>query len=66
MNIISLSEVEGNNKRLTYYLDHYNDFKYIAKNAVKWYNENSDKMQFEGFENTIREITNYKYPKRLI
>ena len=38
----------------------------IAENAVTWYKKNSDKMLFEDFENLIREITDYKYPKRLI
>lgn len=63
---IPLSEIEGNNERLSYFLDHYEDLKYIAENAVNWYKENSDKMLFEDFENLIREITQYKYPKRLI
>lgn len=63
---IPLSEVEGNNEKLRYYLDHYEDYKYVAQNAVEWYKSNSDKMLFEDFENLIREITNYKYPKRLI
>jgi hypothetical protein len=63
---IPLSEIEENNKRLSYFLDRYEDFKYIAENAVKWYKENSDKILFEGFEDLIREITNQRYPKRLI
>jgi len=63
---IPLPEVEGNNEKLSYFLDHYEDFKYVAENAVKWYKENSDRMLFEDFENLIREITGYKYPKRLI
>ena len=63
---IPLSEVEGNNEKLTYFLDNYDKFSYIAQNAVKWYKENSDKMLFSDFEDMIREITNHKYPKRLI
>lgn len=63
---IPLSEVEGNNKKLKYYLDHYENFKYIAKNAVDWFNQHCDKMLFEDFENLIQEITNFKYPKRLL
>lgn len=63
---IPLSEVEGNNKKLAYYLDHYENFRYIAENAVKWYKEKSDKMLFNDFEDMIREITGYKYPKRLV
>lgn len=63
---IPLSDVEGNNEKLRYFLDHYEDFKYIAENAVNWYKKVSDKMIFEDFENLIREITGYRYPKRLI
>jgi len=63
---IPFSEVENNNEKLTYFLDNYEKYQYIAKNAVKWYQENCDKRLFEEFENLIREITNYKYPKRLI
>ena len=63
---IPLSEIEGNNDRLAYFLDHYEDFRYIAENAVKWYKEKSDKMLFENFENLIREITDFRYPKRLL
>ena len=63
---IPLSEIENNNDRLTYFLDHYEDYKYIAKNAVKWFNKVSDGMLFNGFEENIRQITNYKYPKRII
>jgi len=63
---IPLSEVQGDNKKLSYYLDNYEKFRYIAENAVKWYKKKSDKMLFEDFENLIREITNHKYPKRLL
>lgn len=63
---IPLSEIEGNNERLAYFLDHYDNFRYIAENAVNWYKENSDRMLFNDFEDLIREITNYQYPKRLI
>lgn len=63
---IPLSEVEGNNERLKYLLNNYDQFQYIAKNAVEWYKKVSDKMIFNDFENTIGEVTNYKYPKRLI
>ncbi|MDO8601463.1 MAG: hypothetical protein Q7R46_02130, partial [bacterium] len=63
---IPLSEVEGNNEKLAYYLDNYGKYRFIAENAVKWYKENSDRLIFNNFEDTIREITNYKYPKRLI
>ena len=62
---IPLSEIEGNNEKLDYYLSHYDDFKYIAQNAVNWYKKVSDKIIFNDFEDLIREITGYKFPKRL-
>jgi len=63
---IPFSEVEGKNERLTYFLERYDNFRYIAENAVKWYKKVSDKMIFEDFEKLIREITGYRYQKRLI
>lgn len=63
---IPLSEVEGNNHRLIYFLNRYEDFKYIAENAVKWYKSVSDKMLFSDYEDLIKEITGFKYSKRLI
>lgn len=63
---IPLSEVEGDEGKLTHYLDNYEKFRSIAENAVKWYKENSDKMLFGDFEGMIREVTDYKYPERLI
>lgn len=63
---IPLSEIEGNNERLSYFLDHYDEFKHIAKNAVDWYKRVSDKMMFNDFEDAIKEVVGYKFPKRLI
>lgn len=63
---IPLAEVEGNNERLAYFLDHYEDYFYIAKNAVKWCKTNMDQMIFCDFEAMIHEITGNKHPKRLI
>ncbi len=63
---IPLSEVEGNNDKLSYYLDNYEKYRRIAENAVEWYKKVSDKMIFNDFEEAIRKITNYKYPKRLV
>ena len=63
---IPLSEVEGNNRKLAYFLDNYEKYKGIAKNAVNWYKENSDRMIFNDFENMVRDITGYHFPKRLI
>lgn len=63
---IPLSEVEGDNEKLAFYLDHYQEYKHIAESAVNWYRQNSDKMLFEGFEEVVRSITKYEYPKRLV
>lgn len=63
---IPLSEVENDNKKLIYYLDNYDKYKHIAENAVNWYKKESNKLIFEDFEKTITEITNNKYPKRII
>ena len=63
---IPLSEVEGRNKRLTYFLDHYEDYSYIARNAVEWSIANMDWMLFDDFEALIHEITGKRFPKRLI
>jgi len=63
---IPLSEVEGRNNRLTYFLDHYEDYLYIAQNAVEWSTANMDRMLFDDFESLIHEITGRRFPKRLI
>ena len=63
---IPLSEVEGNNERLTYFLDHYEDYFNIAQNAVSWCQNNMDRMVFEDFETIIHEVTAGRYPKRLV
>jgi len=63
---IPLSKIEGDSERLKYFLDNYDKYKYIAENAVRWYEQNENKLLFGDFEEVIRELTNYKYPKRLI
>lgn len=63
---IPLSEVWENNDKLVYYLDHYEEYKHIAENAVKWHRANADRLLFDDFENVVREATGYKYPKRLV
>ena len=54
-----------NNERLKHCLENYEKYKYIAENAVQWHQENADKMLFQGFENVIREVTGYRFPKRV-
>ncbi len=63
---IPLSEVEGDNERLAFFLDRYNEFHYIARNAVDWSAANMDRMLFDGFEATVHELTGGCYPRRLL
>ena len=63
---IPISMIWGNNAALIHLLDNYEDYKYIAVNAVTWHQNNADKMMLDGFENLVREVTGNKYPRRLI
>ncbi len=63
---IPLSEVEGRNDRLTYYMDNYEKYHYIAENAVKWCKTQMDRLLFDDFETMIHELTGKRFPKRLI
>jgi len=63
---IPLSDIENNNEKLQHYLDNYGKYKHIAENAVSWYKKNENKFLIDDFEETIRELTDYKYPKRLL
>lgn len=63
---IPLSEIEGNIERLVYLLDHYDEFEYIAYNAVAWYREWVDHMLFHDFECAVRVLTGERYPPRLV
>jgi len=63
---IPLSEIEGNIEKLAYFLDHYEDYRHIAQNAVEWSVANIDRMLFDNFESLIHEITGKRFPKRLI
>lgn len=63
---IPLAEVEGNNERLSYVLDHYEEFFPIAQNAVAWYQQHVDRMLFDDFEVMVHELTGMRFPMRLI
>ena len=63
---LPLSMVWQDNAKLMQLIDNYEDYRYIAANAVKWHEEVADVMLFDGFENLIREVTGKKYPKRLV
>jgi len=63
---IPLSEVEGNNERLAHFVDHYDDYLHIAKNAVDWSLAHMDRLLFDDFESVVHDVTSRKFPKRLI
>lgn len=65
VHFIPLSSVWKNNAQMHFYLDHYDEYKYIAENAVAWHQENADKLLFDGIEDLVQEITKGKYPRRL-
>lgn len=62
---IPFSEIQNDNKRLMFFLDHYGDYKHIAESAVKWHQENADRLLFDGFENVILEATRGNFEKRV-
>ena len=45
-------------------LGRYDELKHIAVNAVKWHKEHCDDWLFNGFEDLIQEVTEYRYPRR--
>jgi len=63
---IPLEFVWEDNTQLEYYLSNYEDFRYIAFNAAGWHRENVDRMLFDDFENFVQEVTDHKYPRRLV
>jgi len=63
---IPLSKVWRNNNKLMWYLDRYEKHRHIAANAVRWYQENADRTLFDDFEDFIRDVTEHRYPKRLL
>lgn len=61
---IPLSDVWGNNAALLGMLGHYDDLHHIAQNAVAWHRENMDRLLFDHFEDAVRKVTGFKYPRR--
>lgn len=62
---IPLSKVWKNNKKLGQILNHYSKYKYIAENTVQWYRRTEGRL-FAPFEEVVRKVTNYQYPKRVV
>jgi hypothetical protein len=63
---IPVGNVWKNNEQLRYYLNHYDDYKYIAEQGVAWYETNVDTWTYDHFEDLIQEVTDYRYPRRLV
>jgi len=63
---IPVSQIWKNNARLEELLNNYDEYKYIAENAVQWYEKNVDRMLFTDFEDMIHELLGRRYPKRLL
>lgn len=63
---IPLTNVWRQNGSLDSFLGQYEKYKGIAQNAVGWHSENADRMLFGKFEDLIREVTEKRYPRRLI
>jgi len=63
---IPVGNVWGDNTHLRYYLDHYDDYKYIAEQGIVWYERHADWWIYDHFESLIQEVTEFRYPRRLI
>lgn len=63
---IPLTQIWRNNARLEELLNNYDQYKHIAENAMRWHQENVDRMLFDDFENLIHELLGGRYPKRLL
>lgn len=61
---IPYAEVEGNNARLAWYLDHYEEHRHIGEAAAAWHAEHADDLLFGGFERVVRSLTGKRYPAR--
>jgi len=63
---IPLAEVFQKNERLMHFLDNYERYKVVAENAVAWHQQTVDHLLFDGLEDAVRDVTDFRYPKRLI
>ena len=63
---IPFSMVQDNNTFVEHLLDHYEDYRYIAENAVAWWSENVHDLVFGTFERLVRDLTGERYPARLL
>jgi hypothetical protein len=61
---IPVDEVRENNERMIHFLDNYDQYRHIAENAVRWHDENADRLLFDGFADLVQDITGGAYPRR--
>lgn len=63
---IPFKRISGDNKALSSILDRYDEHKVIARNAVRWYTRNADRLLYNGFESLIEHITRRRFPRRTV
>ena len=63
---VPFSMVEDNNNFVEHLLDNYADYRYIAENAVGWWQENVHDLVFGRFERMIRCLTGGRFPERTL
>ena len=63
---LPFDRVANDNRRLEQWLDQYDRFYHIARNATQWHRANADSLLFDHFEDMVSAITSDQYPQRLI
>ena len=63
---IPLHEVWNSGQRLLARIEHWDNYKYLAQNAVAWHKENGDRVLFDRFEDVIQDVTDHRYERRLV
>jgi len=63
---IPLSRIWNDNKTLKYILKNHQKYRRLAQNAVQWHQENEKRLLFDQFESLVQEITEGRYPPRLL
>lgn len=63
---IPLGVVWKNPKKWRYILKNHQKYRRIAENAVRWHKENEKRLLFDQFEALVQDVTDWRYPKRLI
>ena len=66
VHFIPVSQVMNNNAKLRSYLNSPQKYRHIAENAVRWHEENADKLLFNSLGELVQEATNHKYQRILV